>query len=876
MFSKTIFFFSENPRFEFLQNLPLCDRLPLGNHSFKRKRNDEGSIGDDLPPGFNIQFKVQRFLEGSDVSELVKFPPRFIVNLVNQVLNSLPDSDVINTEDDVTIENEEAEEIEEGNEIEDENHDAGALLSNEDFQDVNAVETEISTELVEDIDATETIDHDDSNDETNVADENVGIVDTTETITNSSEDSIVMETIVDANVANDINDESAENDNLNEFEGNIDVIEETTAMETTIYLAVQDEAVQEIGESPVVDEPEVLAELPNAIVTLGDGDDGGAESEKSIEVVTLEDSVGEDDKEVIDIDNLVGYFEAGIKNDYKDVIIESGADDGALPPSDVSVEVISIEGEARDTTVKEDDEIVILSSSLNLNQVPSTPQAPIIPPSSPVPSSSIPSSPSQYLPSLPSAVDIGSPNTSSSSLASVSELLESSTESIDEASESLTRQFLFNFNPKYIKKVANSISVGARLEIQLESGDPPISSHIHPDSSEREGDTNSAVDDGTPSVSDEGTSAIDEDEDEVEECDSLYFPLEPFPCGSEDDLEDEIELLPSQDPVEGNFVAPVRRVYIRMKLITLSGSFPCLAQLLPNEWVFNRELSAFFNEFLLCDSHYTHAGIELRSRQIGWWYLFSDDSPEFEMFNDEVDFHISQLRDFDGRKLKEIDVEMFYKLKSIKREQLVTMSAAVSVQNNVIEPGALFNPPEGQVPLFVQTLPSILTKRFRRLFPVQIFEPHQNFLVIFQLQQYSVHLRYHMEYLNLFIMKYGYIREFMAGISKLRIMVRNSFLFLEVVDQLISSLNSLSCDECKIVGDCTRVKELSCYKYHDEIRRCVSSQMRIIHRLLPTFSKEDFSNDISAIFLYDEKLPPKTRSLYKIVREVARYVATRN
>merc|ERR1712015_234200 len=238
---------------------------------------------------------------------------------------------------------------------------------------------------------------------------------------------------------------------------------------------------------------------------------------------------------------------------------------------------------------------------------------------------------------------------------------------------------------------------------------------------------------------------------------------------------------------------------------------------------------------------------------------------------EEIDFNISQLVEFDGAKLKESDLKMFTKLKGIKRQQLMGMEMAASVQRNMIEPSPLFNPPEGQVSRFIDALPNILGTRFRRLLPVQIFESHQYFLVICQLQQYSVHVRYHTEYLNAFVMRYGYTREHMAGIGKLRLMVKNACILIEVVDLIISRLRSLTCGMCKNVDSCEEMRGQYCFDLHNEMRKCISDNLRSIHRIFPSFPIEKFGNDLVAMFLYREDRPPKTRGLY--IQEVAKYVA---
>merc|ERR1712015_190656 len=189
---------------------------------------------------------------------------------------------------------------------------------------------------------------------------------------------------------------------------------------------------------------------------------------------------------------------------------------------------------------------------------------------------------------------------------------------------------------------------------------------------------------------------------------------------------------------------------------------------------------------------------------------------------EEIDFNISQLVEFDGAKLKESDIKMFSKLKGVKRQQLVDMQVAISVQKNMVEPSPLFNPPEGQVSRFIDALPNILAMRFRRLLPVQIFESHQYFLVICQIEQYSVHVRYHTEYLNAFVMRYGYIREYMSGIGKLRLMVKNACILIEVVDLIISRLQSLTCGMCKNVDGCEEMRSQPCFGLHNELRKCIS------------------------------------------------------
>ena len=307
--------------------------------------------------------------------------------------------------------------------------------------------------------------------------------------------------------------------------------------------------------------------------------------------------------------------------------------------------------------------------------------------------------------------------------------------------------------------------------------------------------------------------------------------------------------------------------------MTLTDSLACLVKSLPNEWVYNRELSSLYGFYLVNDSHYTDSSIELRRSEPGWWLMFEEDSPAYDLLMKEIDINVSKLVEFDGAKLKESDVKMFKKLKDIERQQSVNMPVAMSAQSKMVEPSPLFNPPEGQVSRFIEALPNILGTRFRRLLPVQIFESHQYFLVICQIQQYSVHVRYHTEYLNAFVMKYGYVREHMAGVNKLRLMVKNACILIEVLDLMISRLQSLTCDMCRNVDDCEEMRAQYCFKSHDELRKCISDNLRSIHRIFPSFPIEKFGNDLIAMFLYREDRPPKTRGLY--IQEVAKYVAMR-
>ena len=277
--------------------------------------------------------------------------------------------------------------------------------------------------------------------------------------------------------------------------------------------------------------------------------------------------------------------------------------------------------------------------------------------------------------------------------------------------------------------------------------------------------------------------------------------------------------------------------------------------------------------YLLNDSHYTDASIELRGTQPDWWLLLEmlgEDSPAFASLIEGIDSDISTLEEVDGGKLKEGDLKMFAKLNLIKSYQLAKMPEAVAVQSNMIEPSPLFNPPEGQVSKFIEALPGILIPRFRRLLPVQISEAHQGFLVAFQLQQYSIHLRYHTEYLNMFVMKYGFLNEHISGVNKLRVMVKNSCILLDVLNLFISRIESLVCDECRTVRDCGDVRALSCYTSHNALRSSISDNLRVVHRTLASFSTKECGKDLTAMFLYREDRPPKTRRLY--INEVAKYV----
>ena len=90
---------------------------------------------------------------------------------------------------------------------------------------------------------------------------------------------------------------------------------------------------------------------------------------------------------------------------------------------------------------------------------------------------------------------------------------------------------------------------------------------------------------------------------------------------------------------------------------------------------------------------------------------------------------------------------------------------------------------------------------------------------------------------------------------------------------MISRLQSLTCDMCRNVENCEEMRALYCHKSHDELRRCISDNLRAIHRIFPSFPIEKFGNDLIAMFLYREDRPPKTRGLY--IQEVAKYVAMR-
>ena len=111
--------------------------------------------------------------------------------------------------------------------------------------------------------------------------------------------------------------------------------------------------------------------------------------------------------------------------------------------------------------------------------------------------------------------------------------------------------------------------------------------------------------------------------------------------------------------------------------------------------------------------------------------MFDEASPNFMLLLEDIDFKISQMTEFNGGKLKDCDLKMFYKLKAVKRQQESTMYEAALVQESMIEPSPLFNPPTGQLSKFIEALPAIFTMRFRRLMPVQIYEAHHSYLVIF-------------------------------------------------------------------------------------------------------------------------------------------------
>ena len=805
-------FFSSNPNFErFFAINPNFDRAPLGNSSEKRKRTE--SIGYELPLGFNILPKVQKFLEDSDVAIVVTLPlgsfhlpilpsqlhssvssplhssspvlsppsspvlrprknrnpPKFIVDVLNLLLDSLPHVDVEELEPHDVTEDEEVEEV----------SVAGIDQNDEESEEVTIEDTDESVSVpTESIEAT---------DETEV----------------------------------EISPDFATDD------PEVEVIERDS---------VQIEFVEEIDEDSDLDK--------------------SFHEDASADVVTLEED---------SIDNVINFFDEEIKKEYE----------SAMSILEVPTEVISIE---------EDDEVVILSSGTrHVNVVPSTSKTSMVSPSVSNLPESFPSTSvaSEFSPSSPSTIDLASPNTSLSSVVSISDLLESSVESAEQDPEPSFGRLMFGFNPEGFKKFAKQVAKYARVEIEMHP--PHQVNDDTPHLPEEENVADLTVDDEIANVHDEDFAMIDE-EDEVEECDALEFPLMEFPVGSEDEFVDEIDTgIPQAEEVARVVVVKpgsssavptrVRSTYTRMKLMKLTNSLSCLAKSLPNEWVFNRELTAIYGFYLLNDSHYTDASIELRVTQPGWWLMLEEDSPAFALLMEKVDSDISTLVEFDGGKLKEGDLKMFLKLNLIKSYQQTNMPHAVSVQSKMIEPSPLFNPPEGQVSKFIEALPGIFIPRFRRLLPVQIFEAHQSFLVIFQLQQYSIHLRYHTEYLNVFVMKYGFLYEHMAGVNKLRVMVKNSCILLDVLALLISRLESLTCDQCRSLEDCDDVRALSCHTSHNALRLSISDNLRAIHRTLASFSTKECGNNLTAMFLYREDRPPKTRRLY--INEVAKYVFIR-
>ena len=627
-----------------------------------------------------------------------------------------------------------------------------------------------------------------------------------------------------ANEDSEENQENASEDHDENIDIEVESIANTDPIEAEI-LTTFDEGNVEMEIAPVGDLQNTTSEENNVILT---SDNSSIEDASSIQVTSDKTSSIEDNTVKVDIDEVLEFYDATINNEFeKDMVVQK-----VKPtPSTKPTEIVTLDGDQKVST-EDDIEILYESKRLTFIQiVPSTSRAPVVIRSTSEASESIPSRPTppESVPSSPSIIDLDCTNTSLSSIASISELLESSNESITPDARPSTGRSLFTLDPEGFKVFAKQIALQARVEIQMNPVNLPKVNE-NPRTTEDVVEVSSPNDEEDIIVQRDEFALIGDTEDEVEQYDEMEVPLRELPIGPEEQFDDEINTEPPRGPpVEGEFAEAVARVvtmkagslsavptsahptYTRIKLMTLTDSLACLIRSLPNEWIYNRELTSLFGFYLVNDSHYTDASIELRRSEPSWWLMCEEDSPAYDLLIQEIDLNIPNLVDYDGAKLKESDVKMFRKLKDIERQQSVNMQGAMAAQSRMVEPSPLFNPPEGQVARFIEALPNILGTRFRRLLPVQIFESHQYFLVICQLEQYSVHVRYHTEYLNAFVMRYGYIREYMSGIGKLRLMVKNACILIEVVDLIISRLQSLTCGMCKNVDSCEEMRGQYCF-----------------------------------------------------------------